>query len=204
VVSEPPEQPLRIEVPGAGLITALKTPPEGEPTEWTFVYAPGAGSNVHDPFGTFACRELAGRGVRAVIEQLQSQADPPPRMTPQRTVVGGRSMGGRIGSQVVAQGIEADALALFAYPLHPPGRPERRRDERLSAIGIPTLFCSGDSDAFATPEELAEAATLVPNARVHLLEGADHGFATRKASGRSRDDVWREAVDAVWQWLASL
>jgi uncharacterized protein len=221
-VSGSSEQPLRIEVPGAGPITAIETPPEGEPVGWTFVYAPGAGSNVHDPFGTFACRELAGRGVRAVRFQFPYQEAR--RRTPDRNpvleatwravidavrddnrlMVAGRSMGGRIGSQVVAQGIVADALALFAYPLHPPGRPERRRDAHLSAIGIPTLFCSGDSDAFATPEELAEAAALVPNTRLHLLEDADHGFATRKASGRSRDDAWREAVDAMWAWLIRL
>ena len=113
-------------------------------------------------------------------------------------------MGGRIASQVIAQGTAADALVLFAYPLHPPGRPDRRRDAHLSAIGIPTLFCSGDADAFATPEELAEAAAHVPNARLHVLEGADHGFAARKASGRTRDDVWREAVDAMLTWLISL
>ena len=222
-MSGPAEQLLRVDMSGAGPITVLDTPPEGEPAGWTFVYAPGAGSNVHDPFGTFACRELAGRGVRAVRFQFPYQEAR--RRTPDRNpvleatwravieaipraggrlVVGGRSMGGRIASQVVAQGIAADALILFAYPLHPPGRPDRRRDAHLSAIGIPTLFCSGDADAFATPEELAEAAAHVPNARLHLLEGADHGFAARKASGRTRDDVWREAVDAMLTWLISL
>jgi hypothetical protein len=227
-VSATPEQTLAVEVPSAGLITALETPPEGEPAGWTFIYAPGAGSNVHDPFGTFACHELADRGVRcvrfqfpyqearrkapdrnpvleatwlAVIEQLQSQAE---SLTPRRMVIGGRSMGGRIASQVVAQGAAADALVLFAYPLHPPGRPERRRDEHLPSIRVPALFCSGTSDAFASPEELAEAAALVPNSRVHLLEGADHGFAVRKASGRTRNQVWREAVDAMWEWLRAL
>jgi predicted alpha/beta-hydrolase family hydrolase len=222
VVSATPEQTLHVEVPGAGLITALDTPPEGEPAGWTFVYAPGAGSNVHDPFGTFACRELAGRGVRCVRfqfpyqEALRRTADRNSVLEAtwravidavrdsERLVIGGRSMGGRIASQVVAQGIEADALALFAYPLHPPGRPERRRDEHLPAIGVPTLFCSGTSDAFASPEELAEAAALVPKSRVHLLEGADHGFAVRKASGRTRDEVWSEFVDAMWAWLIAL
>jgi uncharacterized protein len=121
-----------------------------------------------------------------------------------RLAVGGRSMGGRIASQVIAQGTAADALVLFAYPLHPPGRPDRRRDAHLSAIGIPTLFCSGDADAFATPDDLAEAAAHVPSARLHVLQGADHGFATRKASGRTREDVWREAVDAMFTWLISL
>ena len=215
------ERSFQIEI-GSGSITAIETPKGGASGGWTFIYAPGAGSNVHDPFGTFACRELAKLGARCVRIQFpyqEAKRRGPDRPTVleatwraaidavrdgNRLVVGGRSMGGRIASQVVAQGVGADALTLFAYPLHPPGRPERRRDAPLRAIGIPTLFCSGDADAFATPEELAEAAALVPNARLHLLEGADHGFATRKASGRTREDVWREAVDAMWAWLVSL
>jgi predicted alpha/beta-hydrolase family hydrolase len=110
-------------------------------------------------------------------------------------------MGGRIGSQVVAQEATADALALFAYPLHPPGKPDQRRDAHLSSIDVPTYFCSGTNDAFASPDELWEAADLVANATVHLLDRADHGFAVRKSSGRTREDVWNEAVDAMWEWL---
>jgi predicted alpha/beta-hydrolase family hydrolase len=207
---------------GDASITAIETPPEGKSARWTFVYAPGAGSNVHDPFGAFASRELASRGMRCVRIQFPYQEAT--RKSPDRNdvleatwravtnsvrddnrlVVGGRSMGGRIASQVVAQGVEVDALALFAYPLHPPGRPEKRRDGHLSAIRAPTLFCSGTGDAFAAPEELVGAAALVPKARVHLLEGADHGFAVRKSAGRTRDEVWREAVEAMWEWLGGL
>jgi uncharacterized protein len=203
-------------------VTAIETPAEGKSAGWTFVYAPGAGSNVNDPFGTFACRELASRGVRcvrfqftyqearrkypdkndvleatwrAIIEELRDDRE---------LVVGGRSMGGRIASQVVAQGVEVGALALFAYPLHPPGRANQRRDTHLGAIGVPTFFCSGTNDAFASPEELVEAASLVPRSTVHMLEAADHGFGVRKASGRAKEDVWREAVDAMGEWLGTI
>ena len=210
----------QIEVPGAGDVTAIETPAEGN-AGWTFLYAPGAGSNVQDPFGRFACRELAARGVRCVRFQFPYQEakrrgpDRPPvleatwraaieRFAGRRLVVGGRSMGGRIASQVVAEGAAVDALALFAYPLHPPGKPEQRRDGHLPRIAVPTLFCSGTGDAFASPDELREAAALVPRATVHLLEGADHGFAVRKASGRTREEVWAEAVEAMWEWLGGL
>src|SRR5439155_15216734 len=81
-----------------------------------------------------------------------------------RLVVGGRSMGGRIASHVVAQGEAVDALALFAYPLHPPGRPERRRDAHLGKVSVPTLFCSGTNDAFATPDELRDLTPTIPGA----------------------------------------
>ena len=110
-------------------------------------------------------------------------------------------MGGRYASRVVAQGAPADALALFAYPLHPPGNPERPRDGHFPDIRIPTLFCSGARDSFATPEELRTAAAEVPDATLHILEAADHGFAASRSSGRTRHDVWAEATQAFLDWL---
>ena len=107
-------------------------------------------------------------------------------------------MGGRMASHVVADGtVEVSALALFAYPLRPPWNRDQVRDDHLHAISVPTLFCSGTRDAFATPEELAAAAGVVPQSAVHLLESADHGFSVRKADGRTRIEVWEEAVDAL-------
>ena len=103
-------------------------------------------------------------------------------------------MGGRIASQVVAQGTAVEALALFAYPLHPPGSPDRRRDKHLPEISVPTLFCSGTRDSFGSPNELKQAASTVGRSRVHLLEGADHGFRILKSSGRTEEDVWEEAA----------
>ena len=117
--------------------------------------------------------------------------------------VGGRSMGGRIASQVVAQGVGVDALCLFAYPLHPPRTPTQRRDVHLPSVAAPTLFCSGTRDGFATPEELREAAALVPRSDVRLLDGADHGFAVLKSSGRTREDVWSDATGHFLDWLGS-
>ena len=113
-------------------------------------------------------------------------------------------MGGRIASQVVVQDTPVDALALFAYPLRRPGNPERVRNGHFPDIGIPTLFCSGTRDSFGTPEELKAAAAEVSKSTVHLLEGADHGFAVLKSTGESREDGWSEAVDALLDWLQPL
>jgi predicted alpha/beta-hydrolase family hydrolase len=119
-------------------------------------------------------------------------------------VAGGRSMGGRIASQVAAQDAPVDALALFAYPLHPPGKPEQTRDEHLGRLNVPVLFCSGTNDAFASPDELRATTKKMRRPTLHLLDGADHGFAVRKSSGRTRDDVWAEAVAAMADWLLRL
>ncbi len=203
-------------------VTALRTEPANV-AAWTFVYAPGAGSSIHDPFGAFAARELWARGVAVVRFQFpyQEAAKRAPDRTPVleetwravieavrpasgRLAVGGRSMGGRIASQVVAQGVAVDALVLFAYPLHPPGRPEQTRDSHMPAIAVPTLFCSGTNDAFASPGELRVAAAKVPESSVHLMEAADHGFGVPKASGRTRQEVWAEAVNVTLAWLLEL
>jgi predicted alpha/beta-hydrolase family hydrolase len=132
----------------------------------------------------------------AVIEALRPESG--------RLVAGGRSMGGRIASQVVAKGAGVDALALFAYPLHPPGRPDQVRDSHLVEITAPVLFCSGTNDAFASPDELRMAAAKTRRSTVHLLEAADHGFKAPKSSGRTQIEVWAEAIKVMLGWLASL
>ena len=216
-----PRDEIRIQVPGAGSVSALRTDAPG--ARWTFVYAPGAGSNMHDPFGSYAARELASHGVTTVrfqfpyMEAGRRGPDRPPvlevawraviavvRDTETRLVVGGRSMGGRIASQVVVENVEVDALALFAYPLHLPGKPEQTRDAHLAQISVPVLFCSGMNDAFGSPDKLRTAARKAPRATLHLLEGADHGFTTHRSSGRSREDVWAEAVEAMVEWLGEV
>src|SRR6266702_2864919 len=79
--------------------------------------------------------------------------------------IGGKSMGGRIATQVAAgdPGLPIAGLVLLGYPLHPPGRPAERRDKHLPAVGRPMLFVQGSRDAFGTPEELTPlVATLQP------------------------------------------
>jgi hypothetical protein len=213
------ERQLSIEVPGSGPVTALLsgTPQDGRAL---VLYAPGAGSSLSDPFGAFLAGRLveSGRGLLRVQFPYMEARRPMPDRNPileatwraaieaarplsPRLVPGGRSMGGRIASQVVAQGVEVAALALFAYPLHPPGRPDRSRDAHLASITVPTLFCSGTRDTFAAPDELQAAASKIEGASVVLLDGADHGFSVLKASVRTRQDVWREAAASLLAFL---
>ncbi len=107
-----------------------------------------------------------------------------------RLAVGGRSMGGRMASMAVAEGLSAAALVLVAYPLHPPARPDRLRIEHLPHIVVPCLFVSGTRDPFGTPEELERATTTiagpvthhwVPGGR-HELRGADARVAAVAAA----------------------
>jgi predicted alpha/beta-hydrolase family hydrolase len=200
-------------------VTVIRAVPDEARAAWQFVYAPGAGSHVHDPFGTHAAELLAGRGVSTVRFQFPYQEagsrrpDRPPVLEATwlavldachidgvRLIAGGRSMGGRIASVVASKGAPLDGLALFAYPLHPPKRPELARTAHLAAIPVPALFCSGTRDAFGTVEEIEAAAAMVPDARVHVLDGADHGFAVLKSTDRTRYDVWDDAAAALLAW----
>ncbi|HTZ09873.1 MAG TPA: alpha/beta family hydrolase [Acidimicrobiales bacterium] len=112
-----------------------------------------------------------------------------------RVAVGGRSMGGRMCSMAVAEGLDAAALVLVSYPLHPPGKPEQLRTAHFGAIDVPCLFVSGTRDAFAAPAELEAAVAAIP-APVTLswLEGGDHGL-------RRRDG---EVAALVRDWLLEL
>ncbi len=99
---------------------------------------------------------------------------------PGRLVLGGRSMGGRMCSMAVAEGLPALALVLVSYPLHAPGRPERLRTEHFPSLSVPCLFVSGTRDAFGSPEELVQATAAIPGPVTHVwLEGGDHGLRGR-------------------------
>lgn len=114
---------------------------------------------------------------------------------PERLVLGGRSMGGRMCSMAAADGLPAAGLVLLGYPLHPPGRPDRLRTEHLPQLEVPCLFVSGTRDPFAAPDELRAAAATIPGpVSHHWVEGARHEL-------RGADD---EVAAVVRAWLADL
>ena len=90
-------------------------------------------------------------------------------------VLGGRSMGGRMCSMAVAEGLPAAGLVLLSYPLHPPGKPEKLRVEHFGGIGVPALFVLGDRDPFGTPEEFADHIGAIPgDVTILWLQGQRH------------------------------
>ncbi len=95
--------------------------------------------------------------------------------TTARLVLGGRSMGGRMCSMAVAEGLPAAGLVLLSYPLHPPGKPEKLRVEHFSEIAVPALFVNGDRDPFGTPQEFeAHIGAITGAVTVHWLVGQGH------------------------------
>jgi uncharacterized protein len=131
-----------------------------------------------------------------------------------RLAIGGKSMGGRIASQVAAadgasggaSGGEGIAgLVFLGYPLHPPGRPDKLRSAHLPQIRVPMLFVQGSRDAFGTPEELEPILeTLHAPAELCVVADGDHSFKVRKTAPLSQVAVFDFIVDAVDRWLRAL
>lgn len=137
---------------------------------------------------------------RAVVDSVRE------RVPLDRLIVGGHSMGGRVASMIESEGKSADGLLLFGYPLHPAGQPEKLRDAHLPAIQTRTLQLSGTADPLCTKELMEETALrLNPESwTLHWIEGADHSYAVKKASGRNRKEVEQEISSALTGWLSSL
>ena len=134
--------------------------------------------------------------VAAVATRARAQSSSGP------LILGGRSMGGRAASMLIADGFACDGLLLLAYPLHPAGKPEQRRDAHLTQITIPTLCVNGTRDALCRRDLMDCVVRRLPASwRMHWIEEADHGFHVRKSSGRTDDDVLREIGDATQSWL---
>lgn len=115
-------------------------------------------------------------------------------------IAGGHSYGGRQTSMVVAsEQVPVDALTLFSYPVHPPGKPERARTEHLPDIKVPTVFAHGTSDPFGTPEELRAAAALITGTTAVVeIAGARHDLRSKTLN------VPALAVDAALQLLGRI
>lgn len=194
----------------------------------TLVLGHGAGAGQLHPFMCLFASGMADRGIDALtfnffyMEQRRSVPDPKAKLescylavieaaTSQkklkgnRLVVGGKSMGGRIASQVAAQpdrAHEIGALVFLGYPLHPPGRPDKLRDTHLPEIKAPMLFVQGSRDTFGTPEELRAVFKkhhLSP--MLHVVEGGDHSLKVPKSLGVTQDQVYASVMDTIAGWL---
>ena len=118
--------------------------------------------------------------------------------------IGGKSMGGRIASQVAAQHVDGIAgLIYFGYPLHPPGKQDQRRDRHLPEITEPMLFVQGTRDPFGTADEIRELVPrLNPRATLFAVRDGDHSFGVRvSATGKKPDAVLIETFDAVASFI---
>jgi len=182
-------------------IAGVPHAPAGEATGIVLL-THGAGGNRESPMLIRLCDEWAARGWLAVRYDLpfrRRRPKGPPSgsaasdqagvgeavalarsLTTGPVLVGGHSYGGRMTSTAVADGLAVDALTLFSYPLHPPGKPERARTEHLPRITVPTVFTHGTSDPFGTIDEIRSAAALIAGpTEVVEVTGARHDLGSK-------------------------
>jgi hypothetical protein len=189
------------------------------------VLAHGAGADQRHRFMVDAARGLARRGVDVVTfnfaytEQKKRRPDPGPVLEAAwraaleaargrargALFIGGKSMGGRIATQVAARGLPGApgvaGIVLLGYPLHPPAKPEQLRDGHLPQVEAPMLFVQGERDAFGTPGEMEPVVARCRAATMLVVPHADHGFAVPKRSGKSASDVLDAMLDEVARWM---
>ena len=126
-------------------------------------------------------------------------------LEPDRLVVGGKSLGARIGTLAVTKGLAAAGLLYLGFPLHPPGRPELIREELILSAGLPQFFVAGDRDFLCPLDRLREVIEKTsPKAGLHVIEGGDHSFVLPAGSGRAPEEVNLEAARASGDWLEGI
>lgn len=193
----------------------------------TFVFAHGAGAGQTHPFMTSFAEAMADLGFDLVtfnfpyMEAGRKLPDRAPvlevcyarviagvreRIDSARRFlfIGGKSMGGRMATQLAAadSSLAVSGLLMLGYPLHPPGKPQQRRDAHLPKVGRPMLIVQGSRDAFGTPDEMTPVlAPIVPAATLHVIAGGDHSFKIPRTPGRTQAMVDNEVRETCGRWM---
>ena len=226
---------LNVQVNDKEAVTALLYPAaKKDRAGVTAVLGHGAGAGQTSGFMRMFAKGLAARGLDVVtfnfvyMEQGRSVPDQKHKLEgcfqavietarknrklkDNRVVIGGKSMGGRIASQVMS-GEERESFAedvvglvFLGYPLHPPGQSAKLRIEHLEHIKKPMLFVQGTRDALGTPDEIKPfVKNLRPAAKIHEIEGGDHSFKAPKKFGLSQDKIFETAMDEIDRWVRSI
>ena len=187
------------------------------------VLAHGAGAGMQSPFMETFATGLASRGVTVArfefpymreIGATGRRRPPNPlrvlescwrdviaELAPRRLVIGGKSMGGRIASQIADES-EAAGLVCLGYPFHPPGKPEKTRTAHLETLRTRTLICQGTRDPFGTREDVA-AYNLSPAIEFLWLEDGNHNLEPRRSSRLTSQENWTLALDRIANFITT-
>ena len=197
-----------------------------EPIGATLVLAHGAGAAQTHPFMIAIASRLAVRGVdvvtfnflyteqgrkmpdrsdlleacwHAAIASVRARGGLPTA----RLYCGGKSMGGRIVSNIAAspagEGLTLSGLVFLGYPLHPANKPKVRRDEHLPRVPFPMLFVQGSRDELGNAAEIRKVVRRLPHASLHVVEGGDHSLALLERDGgaAAHEKALDGAADAI-------
>lgn len=217
---------LRIAIPGQETVSALLEEPEGDETVAAATLAHGAGAGMEHPFlqklsSALVARKLAILRFQFPYWERGGKRTDPPKIavatiaaaleTLGKHVPGlplfasGKSFGARMSTTASAQGAipEARGIVCYGFPLHQAGEPGLSRAEHLRKLGVPLLLLQGTRDALASFELISKVAGALPQAKLVRVEGADHGFAVLKRSGRSADEVIEQLASETLAFVSA-
>jgi predicted alpha/beta-hydrolase family hydrolase len=215
----------------AGATTALVYPAQGQAQGQTLdkalILGHGAGAGQQSQFMVGFARALSALGTdvvtfnfmyteqgrripdrapvlescfRAVVDVVRREV----KSASAGVYIGGKSMGGRIATQVAAADckLPIDGLVLLGYPLHPPGKPAERRDKHLPLVGRPMLFVQGSRDAFGSPAELEPVLiTLNPAPVLYVVNGGDHSLRLSRKDPAAQAQSYTAAQETIVSWM---
>ncbi|MBW1642759.1 MAG: dienelactone hydrolase family protein [Deltaproteobacteria bacterium] len=119
-------------------------------------------------------------------------------------IAAGKSMGGRIASEMVANKLlPAERIIFLGYPFHAPGKKDNPRDAHLYNIHIPMLFFAGTRDPLCNLEKLKEVLkNLSTSWELETIEGGNHSFNLPKNASANFQDIINIMVNKTLSWIS--
>ena len=220
--------PTSIEITGKGIVSAVLSGPDqlSDSNKTGVIIAHGAANDMNNSLIVAVAEGLATAGYTTLrfnfLYKEKGKKSPDTESTLIRTwqsavshllnnerfpvdrvVAAGKSMGGRIASQMVAADqMAVEALIFLGYPLHAPGRTDKLRDSHLYEIKKRMFFFAGTRDPLCNMEKLREVLHRLPGRYdLEIVEGGNHSFKLPKSSSRTAESVYRQIVEKCIQWL---
>lgn len=216
---------ISIEVENGGRVSAVVSIPAQYSGQTGIIFAHGAGNDMNHPLILYLAENLAEHGYLTlrfnfpyreqgrkspdsqrvlgstwlhVVQFLQQH-----HLRPKRIIAAGKSLGGRVASQLAAEGkLSAERLILLGYPLHAPGSKDKLRDSHLYEIDLPMLFFAGTRDPLCDLDLLRVVLSRLKTARdLEVIDGGDHSFNLPKSHRKSKSEVNLHILDRMMEWL---
>ena len=187
------------------------------------IIANGAGGNMESDFISYFHKELAAKGLLTVkfnfIYQEKGKKAPDrgalledtylkvlenviekENLKPENIILAGKSMGGRIATQIASR-VKTKTIVLLGYPLHAPGRSEKLKDEHLYGLKQKLLFFSGSRDTLCDVTKMKKVTDKIKTAKLKIIEEGDHSFTVPKKSGIDQDAVFEFVLDEFYKFV---
>jgi uncharacterized protein len=216
-----------ITIEGRGETSGIINLPEGSKSNTALIVAHGAGNNMNTPLLSAFSEGLANAGYPVMrFNFLYSEHG---KKTPDRPeilvktwlsaysffketmgndinfIIGaGKSMGGRIASQMVADNIlPVNGLIFLGYPLHPAQNTQKLRDSHLYRIMVPMLFFAGTRDPLCNLDTLNTVLKKIEAPwDLNIIEGGDHSFHVPKSMEETDRKIYEKIIKKTIDWFS--